>query len=189
LKEVDVIDTKVRIGQLRQAPGELTENALGLEVDRARQIVQALNSDLASEYVLYHQYKKHHWLVEGAEFWQIHKLLDDHAGETLKYADMLAERITALSGVPVSGPAAQEKTAYIEHEPEGLYDLREMLENDLRSGQAIVFKLREHIDLARGLGDYGTEHLLHETLLGQEELVHQLDHLLALESLAKAVRK
>jgi len=182
-----MLDTKVRIGQLRQAPGELTDNPLGLEVDKARQIAQALNADLASEYVLYHQYKKHHWLVEGTEFWQIHKLLDDHAGETLKYADMLAERITALSGVPVSGPAAQERAAYIEHEPEGAYDLREMLENDMRSGQAIVFKLREHIELARRLGDYGTEHLLHETLLGQEELVHQLDHLLALESLAKAV--
>lgn len=181
-----MISTKVRIGQLRQALDELAENPLGLEMDKAHQVVQALNSDLSSEYVLYHQYKKHHWLVEGAEFWQIHKLLDDHAGQTLKYADMLAERITALSGVPVSGPTAQERAAYIEHEPEGLYDLREMLENDLRGGQAIVLRLREHIDLARRVGDYGTEHLLHETLLGQEELVHQLDHLLALESLAKA---
>jgi len=63
-----------------------------------------------------------------------------------------------------------------------------MLENDLRGGQAIVPKLRQHIELVDRLGDYGTEHLLRETLLGQEELVHQLDHLLTLESLAKVVR-
>ena len=183
-----MISTKVRIGQLRQGADELAENPLGLDVDKAHQVVQALNGDLCSEYVLYHQYKKHHWLVEGTEYWQIHKLLDDHAGQTLKYADMVAERITALSGVPVSGPSAQERTAYIEHEPEGLYDLREMLENDLRAGQVVVLTLREHIELTRRVGDYGTEHLLHEILLGQEELVHQLDHLLALESLARAVR-
>ena len=182
-----MLDTKIRMGELKQSAGQVVENPLGLDLDGTRQTVQALNRDLASEYVLYHQYKKHHWLVEGAEFWQIHKLLDEHAGQVLKYADMLAERITALSGVPISGPAEQEKVAYIQHEPEGLYDLREMLENDERCGQAIVSKLREDIELANRLGDYGTEHLLRETLLGQEELVHQLDHLLALESLAKVI--
>lgn len=183
-----MLDTKIRIGELKQSVEQVVENPLGLDTGKAHQIVQALNRDLASEYVLYHQYKKHHWLVEGAEYWQIHKLLDEHASQVLKYADMLAERVTALSGVPVSGPAEQERLAYIQHEPEGLYDLREMLENDQRCGQAIVLKLREHIELANRLGDYGTEHLLRETLLGQEELVHQLDHLLALESLAKVVR-
>ena len=183
-----MLDTKVCIGELRQGIDQVVENPIGLAMDKTRQVVRALNADLASEYVLYHQYKKHHWLVEGAEYWQIHKLLDEHAGQVLKYADVLAERITALSGVPISGPAAQERAAYIEHEAEGLYDLREMLENDQRGGQAIVVKLREDIELASRLGDYGTEHLLRETLLGQEELVHQLDHLLALESLAKVVR-
>jgi DNA-binding ferritin-like protein len=182
-----MLDVKTRIGERRQSVDQVVENPLGLKMNETRQVVQALNSDLASEYVLYHQYKKHHWLVEGAEYWQIHKLLDEHAGQALKYADMMAERITALSGVPIAGPAEQEKAAYIQHEPEGLYDLREMLENDQRGGQAIVLKLREHIELANRLGDYGTEHLLRETLLGQEELVHQLDHLLALESLAKVV--
>ncbi len=183
-----MLDTKNRVRELRQAVDQVVENPLGLAVDKARQVVEALNTDLGSEYVLYHQYKKHHWLVEGTEYWQIDKLLDEHAGQTLKYADMFAERITALAGVPISGPTEQEKTAYIQHEPEGRYDLREMLENDMRSGRAIVVKLREHIDLANRLGDYGTGHLLRETLLGQEELVHQLDNLLAMESLAKAVR-
>ena len=182
-----MLDMKIRTGELRQSVDQVVENPLGLAQEGTRQTVEILNKDLASEYVLYHQYKKHHWLVEGAEYWQIHKLLDEHAGQVLKYADMLAERITALSGVPIAGPVEQEKAAYIRHEPEGLYDLREMLENDQRGGQAIVLKLREHIELANRLGDYGTEHLLRETLLGQEELVHQLDHLLALESLAKVI--
>jgi bacterioferritin (cytochrome b1) len=62
-----------------------------------------------------------------------------------------------------------------------------MLENDERGGQAIVHHLREHIELTNRLGDYGTERLLRETLLGQEELVHELDNLLALESLTKVV--
>jgi len=107
------IDTNVRIGELKQGIDQVVENPIGLALDKTRQVVRALNADLASEYVLYHQYKKHHWLVEGAEYWQIHKLLDEHAGQVLTYADMLAERITALSGVPISGPAEQERDAYI----------------------------------------------------------------------------
>jgi len=53
---------------VRQSADSVEENKLRLEQEKAEQIVDALNTELANSYVLYHQLKKHHWVVEGAEF-------------------------------------------------------------------------------------------------------------------------
>jgi len=52
--------------ETRQRAGTVEENALRLEPEKAEQIIEALNVDLADAYVLYHQLHKHHWNVEGA---------------------------------------------------------------------------------------------------------------------------
>ena len=57
--------------------------ALRLDGDKAEQIIDALNTDIANAYVLYHQIKKHHWNVEGAKFNNIHEFLGE-AAETLE---------------------------------------------------------------------------------------------------------
>ncbi|PSP94539.1 DNA starvation/stationary phase protection protein, partial [Halobacteriales archaeon QS_1_68_44] len=54
----------------RQAGSVEESEALRLDEDKAEQLIDALNTDLAASYVLYHQLKKHHWNVEGAEFLQ-----------------------------------------------------------------------------------------------------------------------
>ena len=92
--------------------------ALRLDGDKAEQIIDALNTDIANAYVMYHQIKKHHWNVEGAEFNDIHELLGE-AAETLEEgADEIAERAQAIGGVPIAGPTSQEDHATIELEGE-----------------------------------------------------------------------
>ena len=92
-----------------------------------------------------------------------------------------------LGGVPVSGPSAQLKHGYLAEEPEGMLDLRTMLSNDLQSNQQILIKLRDHIRLARKLGDYGTEQLLKRSLREQELRTQDLMHLLEHETLDEAL--
>ena len=49
---------------VRQQYGEVEgSESLRIPSDKAEQIVDALTTDLASTYVLYHQLKKHHWIV------------------------------------------------------------------------------------------------------------------------------
>ena len=88
--------------------------------------------------------------------------------------------MVTLGGVPQIGPTALKTLGYLEEEPEGILDLRQMLSNDLRANQQILVKLREHIALARKLGDYGTEHLLKTHLRAQElrtqDIMHMLEH-------------
>src|SRR3984893_18230297 len=68
----------------------------------------ALNPLLANTMVLRDLYKKHHWQVSSATFYQLHLLFDKHYNEQVELMDALAERIVALGGVPL---AAQHDVA------------------------------------------------------------------------------
>ena len=152
--------------------------ALRLEQEKVEQLVEALNTDLAATYVLYHQLKKHHWLVEGAEFHDIHEYLGEVAADLEEGADVIAERAQALGGVPLSGGANYEEHAPVTPEDADAYDIRTSLENDLEMFGDITEQLREHIQLANSLGDYATEELLREILEDVEEHGHHIEHYL-----------
>ena len=149
-----------------------------VDAERAEQIINALNTDLASTYVLYHQLKKHHWNVEGAEFNDIHVLLGEMADEAEEFADALAERAQALGGVPVAGTDAISEHAAVEPEDEDVYDIRTSLGNDMEMYGDIIEALRDHVELAENLGDPTTAHLIRENLINVEEAAHHLEHYL-----------
>lgn len=168
---------------VRRQAGSVEETALRIEPEKAEQLVDALNTDLAATYVLYHQVKKHHWNVEGAEFLELHEYLGEIAYDLEAGADMIAERAQAIGGVPLSGGSTFEENAPIEPEGEDVYDIRTSLENDMEAFGVIIESLRDHIELANELGDYTTEELLRETLEGVEEHAHHLEHYLEDDSL------
>jgi len=163
---------------VQQKFGTVDDNALRLDTDKSEQIIDALNTDLASAYVLYHQLKKHHWNVEGAEFRDLHLFLGDAAGNAEEAADMLAERAQALGGTPVAGGKTLEEHAPVEPEGEDVYDIRTSLENDLDVYGDIIESLRDHVELATNLGDHATAEILREILVETEEDAHHIEHYL-----------
>ena len=152
--------------------------ALRVDAERAEQIIDALNTDLASTYVLYHQLKKHHWNVEGAEFNDIHVFLGEAAEEAEEFADQLAERAQALGGVPVAGTDAISEHAAVEPEDEDVYDIRTSLRHDMEMYGDIIESLRDHVELAENLGDPTTAHLIRENLINVEDAAHHIEHYL-----------
>jgi DNA-binding ferritin-like protein len=163
---------------VRQQAGTVEDNELRLDQGKAEQIVDALNTDLAATYVLYHQLKKHHWNVEGAEFRDLHLFLGEAADNAEEAADELAERAQAIGGVPVAGPEALAEASPVESEDEDVYDIRTSLEHDLEMYGDIIESLREHVELATDLGDHATAEILREILVQTEEDAHHVDHYL-----------
>jgi len=163
---------------IQQEFGTVGDNALRLDTDKSEQIVDALNTDLASAYVLYHQLKKHHWNVEGAEFRDLHLFLGDAADNAEEAADTLAERAQALGGTPVAGGKALEEHAPVEPEDEDVYDIRTSLENDLAIYGEIIESMRNHVELATSLGDHATAEIIRELLVETEEDAHHIEHYL-----------
>jgi DNA-binding ferritin-like protein len=164
---------------VNQEFGTVEESAaLRLEEEKAEQIIDALNTDLADAYVLYHQLKKHHWNVEGAEFRDLHLFLGEAAGNVEEAADVLAERAQALGGTPVSGMDNLQEFSTVEAEGEDVYDIRTSLENDMAVYGDIIETLRDHVELAENLGDHATAEILREILVETEEDAHHIEHYL-----------
>ena len=65
-----------------------------------RELRSSLNEILADTTILYALYKKHHWLVAGPTFYQLHLLFDKHAEEQLELVDLLAERVQTWAASP-----------------------------------------------------------------------------------------
>ncbi|KZN22706.1 DNA starvation/stationary phase protection protein [Haladaptatus sp. R4] len=164
--------------EVRQKAGTVEENPLRLEEAKAEQIIDALNTDLADAYVLYHQLHKHHWNVEGAEHHDIHLFLQEAYEEVEEAADAVAERVQAIGGVPHASMAALSAAATVEPEDEDVYDIRTSFRHDLGMYGDIIESYRDHIELANGLGDYATEEMLREQLVELEEYAHTIAHYL-----------
>jgi len=163
---------------VRQEAGSVEENDLRLDHGKAEQIVDALNTDLAATYVLYHQLRKHHWNVEGAEFRDIHIFLGDAAENAEAAADEIAERLQAIGGAPIAAPDRLAEHSPVDSEDEDVYDIRTSLENDLEMYGDIIESLRDHVELATELGDHATAQILREILVQTEEDAHHIDHYL-----------
>ncbi|MFQ3582479.1 MAG: DNA starvation/stationary phase protection protein Dps [Chloracidobacterium sp.] len=61
-------------------------------------VIRLLNQSLATALDLKTQVKQAHWNVKGPQFFALHELFDDMAGELDGFVDDLAERVTALGG-------------------------------------------------------------------------------------------
>ncbi|WP_122088403.1 DNA starvation/stationary phase protection protein DpsA [Halalkalicoccus subterraneus] len=163
---------------VRQQADQVEENPIRLDTEKAEQVIDALNTDLANLYVIYHQLKKHHWNVEGAEFRDLHLFLEEAYEHAEERADIIAERAQAIGGVPVSGPSNLEERATVDFEGEDVYDVRTSLSNDLEIYAETVERMREHVQLAGDLGDYGSEEILRESLVIVEDDAHHFHHYL-----------
>ena len=171
---------------VRKEAGSVHENPLRIDREKAEQLIDALNTDLADAYVLYHQLHKHHWNVEGAEHLGIHRFLQEAYEDVEHAADELAERVQTLGGVPHASMTALSEAATVEPEDEDVYDIRTSFENDVEMYGDVIESYREHIELAEGLGDYGTAEMLREQLEDLEEHVHVMDHYLEDDTLVQS---
>lgn len=167
-----------------QGYGTWEKNPLGLDAEGAKAVGERLDVLQASEYTLFHQLKKHHWTVVGPEYLPIHKFLDELADHARLAGDKLAERVTALGGIPTGSPKSQqEHSVFGYEETEDAVDTRTMLNRDLSALQTILQQLRRDIALCEEHGDRGTEEMLQDLLLEHEEEAHHLDHWLERDSL------
>lgn len=169
--------------QVRQRAGTVADNPVRLDAEKAEQVVEALNADLAATSILYHQLRKHRWNAAGAQSRQLRAFLADAAAEAERHADELAGRIVTVGGVPVSDPAAFERYSPVPFEGEDAYDARTALESDLDAYGDLVESLSSHLELAESLGDHATGHVLREQLVALEGRARALDGLLAHDSL------
>jgi starvation-inducible DNA-binding protein len=152
-----------RFGSLRLLP-------IALSAEARRESAQLLNQILADTTILYALYKKHHWLVAGPTFYQLHLLFDKHAEEQLELIDLIAERIQSLGGIAVGDPRHAAELTTIPRPPDGAEEVPVMIDRLLEAHETIIEKVRTAIDKTEKSKDMGTNDMLMGDVLRRHEL-------------------
>ena len=109
-------------------------------------------------------------MMRGPTFYQLHLLLDKHAGEQLALIDLMAERVQTLGGVAIADPRHVAEVTTIPRPPNGVEEVPAMLSRLLEGHEIIIEKVREGIRKTAQSGDDGTNDLLMSDVLRTNEL-------------------
>ena len=142
---------------------------IALSEETRIQSCEELNRILADTQIIYSLYKKHHWLMRGLTFYQLHLLLDKHAAEQLELVDLLAERVQTLGGVAVGDPRHVAEITTVPRPPDGAEEVLAMLSRLLEAHEIILAKVRDAIENTARTGDAGTNDILTSEVLRTNE--------------------
>jgi starvation-inducible DNA-binding protein len=156
-------------GREIQKFGTLRNLPLALDTSTREESCEQLNQILADSIILYSLYKKHHWLVRGNTFYQLHLLFDKHANKQLELIDLLGERVQILGGVAIADPRHVAEVTTIERPPNGVEEVPVMLSRLLEAHESILQEIRVGIIATAANRDEGTSDLLTSDVLRTNE--------------------
>ena len=130
--------------------------------------VAALNEDLETEFQSIVQYVSHIATISGAEFLSTIDELKIHLGQELQHAQILAEQVSFLDGVPST------RVPLVEHIEDG----RSALAADLKLEQGQLERYRERFSQAMDLGLADVAEALRPLLEQTQEHVRDLQTIL-----------
>src|SRR5258708_23509090 len=127
-----------------------------------KELIAALNEDLAREYQAIISYVTYSQVLKGAAYMNIAAELQVHATEELQHAITVANQIDYLGGMPVvvAKPVKTSEKA------------EEMLRFDLDNENETIRNYRERIRQCDQLGEYATAEHIREILLQEQD--HQI---------------
>jgi starvation-inducible DNA-binding protein len=141
---------------------KLYTTRIDLSADVREKVIAILNQSLAASLDLKTQTKQAHWNVKGKDFYQLHELFDEMAGEMEEYVDMVAERVTALGGTALgTARIAASESILPEYNLDavgGIDHITALAERYAAYGKHI----REAIEATDNLGDADTADLYTE---------------------------
>ncbi|NJL87036.1 MAG: DNA starvation/stationary phase protection protein Dps [Leptolyngbyaceae cyanobacterium SM1_1_3] len=135
---------------------------IDLPIDTRTQVVDVLNQSLAASLDLKTQTKQAHWNVKGMDFYQLHELFDEMAGELEEYVDMVAERVTALGGTAMGTARMAASGSILPEYPVDAIAGEEHVTALAERYAAYAQHVREAIASADNLGDADTADLYTE---------------------------
>jgi starvation-inducible DNA-binding protein len=138
-------------------------------------MIGLLNQQLADTFDLYGQTKQAHWNVRGPQFYPLHELFDKLAEQLEGYADLIAERATALGGLAQGTVRLSAANSRLTESPPGVTASLPTVEALAENYAALAASTREAIDAADGQGDAGTADLFTEVSRGLDKALWFLE--------------
>ncbi len=154
--------TTTPMAKKSQLTGRFYPTRNDLPVDVRQKVSEILNQTLATTIDLKTQTKQAHWNVKGLNFYQLHELFDEIAGELEEYVDMIAERVTALGGTAMGTARIAVSVSILPEYPDDVVDGIEHVTALAERFGAYAAHVREAIAQTDELGDMDTADLYTE---------------------------
>ncbi|HEY1894740.1 MAG TPA: ferritin-like domain-containing protein [Terracidiphilus sp.] len=129
-----------------------------------KNLINALNEDLAREYQAIIAYTVYSNVLKGAQWMSIAGELKLHAAQELQHAMVIADQIDYLGGMPTATP----KEVRLSEQPE------EMIRFDLDNETETIRNYRERVQQAEALGHYALAEKLRQIISQEQEHQHDL---------------
>lgn len=136
-----------------------------------KELIDALNEDLAREYQAIIAYTVYSNVLKGAQWMNIAGELKKHAGEELQHALIIADQVDYLGGMPTATP----KPVKVSEKAE------EMLRFDLDNETVTIKNYRQRVRQAEALGHYALAEQLRQIISQEQEHQHDLATALGIE--------
>jgi bacterioferritin len=128
-----------------------------------KELIAALNDDLAREYQAIIAYVVYSQVLKGAQYMSIAGELEKHAGEELQHAITIAKHIDYLGGTPITTPLPVKLSD----------DAVTLLRADLENENNTIRNYRERVRQCEALQEYAIAEDVREILRQEQE--HQTD--------------
>ena len=77
------------------------KNLIGIDKEKAKELVIKLNDLLANYQLFYQNLRGLHWNIKGKEFFELHLKFEELYNDAVIKIDEIAERILTLEGEPL----------------------------------------------------------------------------------------
>ena len=129
-----------------------------------KELIDALNEDLAREYQAIIAYTVYSSVLSGAQWMNIAAELKIHAGQELQHALILADQIDYLGGTPTATPKPVKLSKKAE----------EMLRFDLDNETETIKNYRRRVKQAEAVGHYALAEQLRRIITEEQNHQHDL---------------
>ena len=136
--------------------------------DSMKALLEGMNEDLAHEYAALIQYRTYASAVTGPYRQELREFFSTEIPDELGHAMFLADKIVALGGTPITGPAPVEITT----------DNRRMLEIALRAERDAVRRYQERAELADVLGETALKVRLEDMIVDETHHAEEISRIL-----------
>lgn len=147
--------------------GEMAKKIVKSDLDH---LIKVLNEAYAEEWLAYYQYWVAAKVAYGQERSNIVAEFNEHAGEELKHADWLAERIVQLGGVPLLDINKLNEAAHCKYIIPHDFNVVALLHDNLTAERCAVGRYEGICDMTHGK-DYETFRISEKIL--KEEIEHE----------------
>lgn len=143
---------------------------IGISEGHRQSVAKDLAKILADEYVLYTKTLNAHWNVEGADFYEKHKLFESQAEQLSETIDSVAERIRSLGHHAKGSLKSFLTLTHLTEDNHSKNDSQSYIKELLSDHESIIVYLREKIGIfAEEYKDLGSSDFITGLMAGHEK--------------------